>query len=218
MFGAERLLADRQRALEKRPRADKIALLLKQVRVEQHLLDGEIVASCIAWETEKITRTADEILAANSQSGDAPERSEAEAFLRDMLATGPRPATEMEEEAKGASISLRTLRRARRKLGIKPYRQAETGEGLGSDGRWYWGLPADGSKVANSSYDGHGSDAGRSSGHVSGASKMATNFSSMAILVSRVAILEGGHLGRRWPCYNNLATLGDRGHLSGAEQ
>jgi hypothetical protein len=49
-------------------------------------------------------------------------------------------------------------------------------------------------------------------------SKMATKFSSMAILVSHVAILEGGHLERRWPCYNNLATLGDRGHLSGAEQ
>jgi putative DNA primase/helicase len=138
-------------------------------RVEQHLLDGGIVASCIAWESEKITRTADEILAANSQSGDAPERSEAEAFLREMLASGPRLAAEMEAEAKGASISSRTLRRARKKLGIKPYREAETGEGLGSDGHWYWALPAEGPKVANSSYDGHGSNAGSSSGHVSGA-------------------------------------------------
>jgi AAA domain-containing protein len=139
-------------------------------RVEQHLLDGGIVASCIAWETEKITRTADEILAANSQSGDAPERSEAEAFLREMLAIGPRPATEMKAEAREAGISPRTLRRAREKLGIKPYRKAETGEGLGSDGRWYWALPAaEGSKVANSNYDGHGSNAGTSSGHVSGA-------------------------------------------------
>jgi putative DNA primase/helicase len=138
-------------------------------RVEQHLLDGGIVASCIAWESEKITRTADEILAANSQSGDAPERSEAEAFLRETLANGPRPTTEIEAEAKDASISIRTLRRARGKLGIKPYRKAETGEGLGSDGRWYWALPAEGPKVARSNYDGHGSDADSSSGRVSGA-------------------------------------------------
>jgi putative DNA primase/helicase len=108
-------------------------------------------------------------LAANSQSGDAPERSEAEAFLRDILANGPRPTTEVKAEARGAGISPRTLRRAQGKLGIKPYRKAETGEGLGSDGRWYWALPAEGSKVANSNYDGHGSDAGSSSGHVSGA-------------------------------------------------
>jgi hypothetical protein len=49
-------------------------------------------------------------------------------------------------------------------------------------------------------------------------SKMATNFLSVAILEPHMAILEGGHLEGRWPCYNNLATLGDRGHLSGAAQ
>jgi AAA domain-containing protein len=137
-------------------------------RVEQHLLDGGIVASGIAWESEKITRTADEILAAGRDTSEAPERSEAEAFLRDMLADGPRPAAEIEAEAKGASISTRTLRRARNKLKIKSYRKAETGEGLGSDGRWYWALPADATKVANSNYDGHRSDAGVLGGHVSG--------------------------------------------------
>jgi hypothetical protein len=49
-------------------------------------------------------------------------------------------------------------------------------------------------------------------------SNMATDFSIMAILEPHVATLEGGHFGRRWQCYNDLAVLGDSGHLSGAEQ
>jgi len=129
-------------------------------RVEQRLVENEIVASAVTWEGERIARTADEILAANRDGNESPERSEAEEFLRSILSSGPQPATEIEAEAKGAGLSMRTVRRAQKGLGIKPYRKAESGDGLGRSGRWYWSLPglAEGTKVANFSYDGHVSD------------------------------------------------------------
>jgi putative DNA primase/helicase len=129
-------------------------------RVEQYLAGNGIVASAIVWEDERITRTADEILSANRDGAERPERTEAEEFLRDMLANGPRPSTEIEAEAKGAGVSWRTVRRAQKALGIKPCRKAEVGDGLGKSGRWYWSLPNtdEATKVASFAYLGHVSD------------------------------------------------------------
>ena len=126
-------------------------------RVEQRLVGDDIVASAITWEGERIARTADEILAANREGNERPERAEAEDFLRDILSAGPRPSAEIEDEAKGAGLSWRTVRRAQKALGIKPYRKAEAGDGLGKSGRWYWSLSSvgDDPKMANFPYDGH---------------------------------------------------------------
>ena len=130
------------------------------------------MASAVTWEGERIARTADEILQANREGNEKPERGEAEEFLRDALGDGPRPSTEIEAEAKGAGVSWRTVRRAQKALGIKPYRKAEAGDGLGRSGRWYWSLPTrdDGSKVANFPYDGHVLNVATlgESGHLSG--------------------------------------------------
>jgi putative DNA primase/helicase len=141
-------------------------------RLEQRIIGNDIVASAITWESEKITRTADEILAAGREAHETPERSEAEEFLRDLLSGGPRPAAEVEAEAKGAGVSWRTVRRAQKGLGIKPYRRAESGDGLGKSGRWYWALPNTGEtpNMANFPYDGHVKDVATlgNSGHLSG--------------------------------------------------
>ena len=121
---------------------------------------------------ERIACTADEILSANREGSETPERAEAEEFLRDALAGGPRPSIEIETEAKGAGVSWRTVRRAQKALGIKPYRKAEAGDGLGKSGRWYWSLPGSGDapKMANFPYDGHVSDVAilGNSGHLRG--------------------------------------------------
>jgi hypothetical protein len=142
-------------------------------RVEQRLVANDIVASAITWESERIVRSADEILAANREGSETPERSEAVEFLRAILSNGPLPATEIEAEAKGAGISMRTVRRAQKGLGIKPYRKAESGDGLGKSGRWYWSLPggADDTKMAYFAYDDHVSDVATlgNSGHLKGA-------------------------------------------------
>jgi putative DNA primase/helicase len=129
-------------------------------RVEQRMVGNDIVASAVMWEGERITQTADEILAAGRENKDTPERAEAEEFLKDILATGPRPSTEVLAEAKGAGLAERTVRRALKSVGIKPYRKAESENGLGKAGRWYWSLPngSEPPKMANFSYDGHVSD------------------------------------------------------------
>jgi putative DNA primase/helicase len=142
-------------------------------RIEQHLVgpDKDIVASAVTWEGERISWTADQVLTANRDGDEKPERSEAEEFLRDILSAGPRPSTEIEAEAKGAGVAWRTVRRAQKSLGIKPFRKAEAGDGLGKSGRWYWSLPgdADAPKMANFPYDGHVSDVAAlgDSGHLS---------------------------------------------------
>jgi putative DNA primase/helicase len=83
-------------------------------RVEQRIVGNDIVASAIAWEGERIACTADEILSANREGSEKPERTEAEEFLRDALSAGPRPSTEIEAEARGAGVSWRTVRRAQK--------------------------------------------------------------------------------------------------------
>jgi putative DNA primase/helicase len=143
-------------------------------RIGGHLVGAnkDIVSSAVVWEGERIARTADDILAANRDGNEKPERIEAEDFLRDMLSDGQRPTADLEDEAKGAGISWRTVRRAQKALGIKPHRKAESGDGLGKSGRWYWSLPGTGddTKVANFAYDGHVSNVATlgDSGHLRG--------------------------------------------------
>lgn len=111
-------------------------------RIEQRLLSGNILASAVVWNHERINKTADEILGdvADARSGNA-SRAEAESFLRDLLSAGPLPAKDIEAEAQLADISWRTVRRAQHALGIRPERRAETADGIGTSGRWYWALP-----------------------------------------------------------------------------
>jgi hypothetical protein len=122
------------------------------------MLPGGIIASAIFWDSERVSCTADEILAANENASEQPARTEAADFLRDVLKNGPRPAKDVEGEAKEAGISWRTVNRAKKKLGVVAERRAESGDGLGRTGRWYWSLPADTnspSKDAKNSYECH---------------------------------------------------------------
>jgi hypothetical protein len=64
---------------------------------------------------------------------EAGERDEAERFLEAELADGPRKSKEVERAFSGAA---RTLRRARKGLGIKARK-----EPLGPKGEWWWAAP-----------------------------------------------------------------------------
>jgi integrase len=57
-------------------------------RIEQRLVGNDVVPSAITWESERIARTADEILAANREGNETPERSEAAEFLRIAVGQG----------------------------------------------------------------------------------------------------------------------------------
>ena len=66
----------------------------------------------------------------------------AEDFLLDLLGGDGEIATvEIKREAQDAGVAWATVRRAQKRLGIKPVRRAESGDGLGGRGRWYWSLP-----------------------------------------------------------------------------
>jgi hypothetical protein len=70
-------------------------------------------------------------LLANDLVGDTKDVIDPKDWLRDALAAGPRPAAELMDEARGLGISLRTLERAKARLGIVS--RKKTGAG-----GWFW--------------------------------------------------------------------------------
>ena len=85
------------------------------------------------------TLTADDIL--RPESGERVSAvDEASTFLREALAEGSRPGTEVEKEAKLQGISGPALQRARRNLAVVSKRIGEAGKQGG--GAWLWSLPA----------------------------------------------------------------------------
>lgn len=82
---------------------------------------------------------------------DAPARTEAEDWLRDLLDGGPVATDDVKDECKAAGMAWATVRRAKDALGVKAKKQG----GHFSDGpqRWVWELPHD------SPEDAHAEDA-----------------------------------------------------------
>jgi putative DNA primase/helicase len=95
-----------------------------------------IVASYIVWDNAPVVVSADEALRATEGGGDRKAASEAEEFLLDLLAHGSVSAREGEENAKALDIAPRTLKRARKKLGV-------IAEKVGLKEGWVWRLPAE---------------------------------------------------------------------------
>src|SRR5262249_35022504 len=91
---------------------------------------------------------------------DRTEAVEAEEFLRDLLTGEPVAAAQVKREATAAGLSWATVRRAQKRLGVRPTRRAESGDGLGGRGHWYWSLPISPTPLRCSSdpYDAHFSD------------------------------------------------------------
>jgi hypothetical protein len=114
----------------------------------------------ITWHGES-RYSAMALVSATQSDGDGRSgASEAVDFLLDALAEGPRPSKELEAEARPLGITVKNLRNARQKLGIKPYR----GGGIGSDGQWMYPRVAkppdepkmpESSKMPTSQLDGH---------------------------------------------------------------
>jgi hypothetical protein len=107
-------------------------------RVEQTIVADSIVASRVAWETEPVSITANQALAAEAAGTEHQSaQAEAEEFLSDLLANGPVPQKDIEADTKGAGLSWRTVRRAKARLGVSAQRQSE---GKSGAGRWVWSL------------------------------------------------------------------------------
>jgi putative DNA primase/helicase len=109
-------------------------------RVEQQIVGspGEgILGSSVVWENEPVKITADQALAlAEDRGGEIHSaRREAEEFLRELLANGTIGAKEGADHARALGIAPRTLKRARKKLGVVAKKSGHEG--------WAWSLPAD---------------------------------------------------------------------------
>ncbi len=118
-------------------------------RVVQRLIPGDILASNISWDSHHVTASADEALSASETKGGLENRTgkdEAAEFLRELLAVGAMPVTEIEQEARGAGLlgpdspisQNKSFRSARDGLGIIPQRRG----GMGAKGQWVWELPS----------------------------------------------------------------------------
>jgi AAA domain len=105
-------------------------------RLEQRLVADGILGSSVAWETETVTITADQALAATdvAREGAASPRTEAEEYLRDKLSAGRVPVEDVNEHARALGIAQRTLARARKALGIRAVK-----DGFG--GGWLLAMP-----------------------------------------------------------------------------
>ena len=101
-------------------------------RLEQRVVGEGLVTSRVDWEPEPLKMTADEALAVRGNGSLAVK--EAEDFLQTLLSGGPVPSKQVDAEAQEVGIAKATLRRAKKKLGIKPYKD-------GLKGAWLCALP-----------------------------------------------------------------------------
>jgi hypothetical protein len=91
-----------------------------------------IVTSRIEWDGLPVSITANEALEAWAEKKKAKAADEAEDFLRANMAPGQSySASDIQDKATHAGIAERTLRRARKNLGIKPSRN-------GFGGKMWW--------------------------------------------------------------------------------
>jgi len=88
----------------------------------------------VAWEPDPVSMSADDALAGDRGEGDGrTERDDAGEWLRDLLAHAPRPAREVEKEARDAGYSVATVRRAKAAIGVVSRKPA-------FGGPWEWAL------------------------------------------------------------------------------
>jgi putative DNA primase/helicase len=96
-------------------------------------LNVDINAPFIVWHPQHVEITANEAMEA--ATGKTAKR-EAKEFLLDRLEAGPVKYDDIVEEAKQQGITMATLRRAKKELCVKVWK--ERGK---VDGSWFWELP-----------------------------------------------------------------------------
>jgi hypothetical protein len=118
--------------------------------IESHTLKNGIATSRVLWEGIKITISADEAVMPADMADERSALQAAKEFLLSILADGPVASKHVQEDAKGAGHTWRTVRRAQEALGIKPRKEKTTGQ-------WVWCLsatcPQDGQGVRTNTSD-----------------------------------------------------------------
>ena len=113
-------------------------------RIETRDVGQGIIAPAVSWDSEPVTRTADEILSAISGGGDRhTAKDDAINFLQETLAGGPMSVADLEAEARAAGLLgerqrlsyNKAIRAAADSLGVVRKR-----EGFGRGAAYHWSL------------------------------------------------------------------------------
>jgi putative DNA primase/helicase len=106
-------------------------------RLEQTIIEEDIVASRVWFEGSPVTITANQAMAADAAGADGRSaKAEAKEFLEAALAAAPVPAKEIESMAREHGITAKVLRTAREELKVKIDR-----DGFGKGSKSLWSLP-----------------------------------------------------------------------------
>lgn len=110
-------------------------------RIDEELValdDGNVVGHpVVAWKREPVALSADQLVGHRMDGRkEAPERDEAAEWLREALAAGPVPVSQLQESATAAGHAWRTIRRA--KEGVARSERERNADG--STGQWVWRL------------------------------------------------------------------------------
>ena len=98
--------------------------------------EGSSVA-CVHWESEPIRRSVDDVLAAGVHMEYTPSATDrAVQWLRDILIDGPTRAKDVLASAENQEFSERTIRNAKKLLGVQSKRLHRDG-----DIHWLWYMP-----------------------------------------------------------------------------
>ncbi|WP_313408905.1 AAA family ATPase [Stutzerimonas kunmingensis] len=114
--------------------------------IEECTVGEGITTTRVLW-GGKIEGTAREILAdVESQNQDErrTELDEACDFLRDVLALGPVPTTQIQKDAAGNGLTWATVRRAQKTIGVIAKKDGE--HFGGAKNSWAWRLPVEGAQ------------------------------------------------------------------------
>ncbi len=96
-----------------------------------------ITAKCLEWEPDPVDAEAEAVLAGSGSPEEQEERRDADEFLREFLKGGQMLAGEVFRAARSNGIAERTLKRSKKRLGVRVRHEGQPGQ----SGRWYWSLP-----------------------------------------------------------------------------
>jgi hypothetical protein len=102
--------------------------------IVNEILRGDIKTSRVEWDSRPVTVNANDALRASSSSPRRSKAEQAKELLNDVLGDGPMDASKIIEIARKQGISERTLREAKRTLGVKDIK-------AGFQGSSRWELP-----------------------------------------------------------------------------
>jgi hypothetical protein len=89
----------------------------------------------LTWDPEPLTDFDVEALLSGAPVR-RKERRANDAWLSQVLASGPVEVTRIQQEASAAGLSWRTVNRAKSRLNVRAFRT-----GWGEDGKWFWEIP-----------------------------------------------------------------------------